>query len=587
MQQSVHQANSLRRVQIWYACLMVILGVFVVRLFYLQVIRHDYYQQAALRAQLKQYEIEPERGTVVAHNGDSITPIVLNQTLYTLYADPRYVKDPSATAVAIQKVIGGDVTTYLPKLTANSRYEILTKKISKQQKDDIKALKLKGVGARDTIYRTYPQGQLAAQVLGFVNDEGDGQYGLEQALNNQLRGTPGRLRAITDAQGIPLAANKDNIIVNPETGKTVLLTLDIGMQKQLEDILKQQVEETKASQGSALVLDAHNGAVKAMANFPTYDPAEYSKVKDQAVFRNSSVSDAVEVGSIMKPLTMAAALDLGVVNKDSAYFDPNVWVIGDAAVRNVEGYAGQGTRTLADILQLSLNTGATWLLMQMGGGEINEKARVSWYDYLINRYQFSKPTGIEQSNEGSGIVPSPTDGYGLNIQYANSTFGQGQTETLLQMGAAIAAVLNGGTYYQPHLVDAYMRADGTQETQPPKVVKTGVVAPSVSKQIQALMESVVQKNKLIYGVKELRPEYSYGGKTGTAQIPKPTGGYYEDRFNGTFMGFVGGDEPEYVIVIEIREPRNISGFAGAQGAAPVYMRLADMLINNFGVKPRK
>lgn len=578
--------NPITRVRVWYAFLLVIAGVFLIRLFYLQVIRHDYYQQAALRGQLKQYEIEPERGTIVAHNGAEITPIVLNQALYTLYADPKFVKDVAATALAVQKVIGGDAGGYAAKMKANSRYEILAKKLSKNQHEAIRALKLKGVGTQQTNYRTYPQGQLAAQVLGFVNDEGAGQYGLEQALNDELKGQAGKLKAITDAQGVPLAANKDNIIVSPVSGKQILLTIDLGMQQQLEDILKQQLEETKASLASALILDVRSGAVKAMANYPTFNPGEFSQVTDQSVFRNAAVSDAFEVGSIMKTLTAAAALDQGAINKNTSYYDPSYFKVDDATIRNIEEDGGAGTKSVADILQLSLNTGATWMLMQMGGGQINQKARVVWHDYLVNRYQFGKPTGIEQSNEGSGIVPDPVNGFGLNIQFANTAFGQGQTETIMQMGAAIAAVVNGGTYYQPHLVDAYVRGDGSLEKQTPKIVKQNVVSPAVSKDMQEFMAYTLEKNKLTYGTRDLRPEYVYGGKTGTAQISKPEGGYYDDRFEGTFLGFIGGNEPEYVIVVRVREPRNISGYAGAKAAAPIYFKLADMLINNFGVKPK-
>ena len=156
----------------------------------------------------------------------------------------------------------------------------------------------------------------------------------------------------------------------------------------------------------------------------------------------------------------------------------------------------------------------------------------------------------------------------------------------MQMGAALASVVNGGTYYKPHLLDAYVRTDGSQEVQQPTVVRTGVVRTDVSQSLREFMEYIIQKNKLNYGTRNLRPEYSYGGKTGTAQIPKPGGGYYDDKFNGTFLGYIGGNEPEYVIVVRMREPTNISGYAGAKAAAPVYFKLADMLINNFGVKPK-
>lgn len=221
----------------------------------------------------------------------------------------------------------------------------------------------------------------------------------------------------------------------------------------------------------------------------------------------------------------------------------------------------------------------------MGGGQINQKARTTWYDYLTNHYQFGKPTGIEQSYEGSGTVPDPIKGFGLNIQYANMTFGQGQTETMMQMAAAISAVFNGGTYYKPHLVDGYVNDDGSVSSVQPIVVKKGVVKTSTSKDMQDLLVYAMSKNYPVYGERSLRPEYLYGGKTGTAQIPKPGGGYYDDRFNGTFVGFIGGDQPQYVIVVSMNEP-HVAGYAGAKAAAPVYFKLVNTLINNFGVKPK-
>lgn len=580
-------ANPLARVRFWYVGLLVVSGLFMVRLFYLQVIRHDYYQKAALRGQLKQYEIPAARGEIMAHNADKTVPLVLNEKRYLLYADPKFVKDPGAVASAVQKVIGGDQNEYEKAVqTKDSRYVVLAKKLTRQQNEQILSLKLKGVGTQELSARTYPQGQLSAQMLGFVNDEGQGQYGLEQALNTELVGKPGELKAITDAQGIPLAANRDNVVIDPTPGKKLLLTVDVGLQQQVEDIVKQQVDQTQAASGSALVLDVRTGGVKAMASFPTYNPAEFYKVTDPSIFSNPITSEAFEVGSIMKTLTAAAALDLGVVNKNTSYYDPASFKVDGATIRNVEEDGGAGTKTVADILQLSLNTGATWLLMQMGGGEINQKARETWHDYLVNHYEFGKVTGIEQSDENAGLVPDPNDGYGLNIRYANTAFGQGQTETLVQMGAAISAAINGGTYYQPHLVEGYVRDDNSVELKQPKVVRTGVVSDAVSHQLQDYMEYTLEKNKTFYGTQQLNPAYSFGGKTGTAQIASPNGGYYDERENGTFLGYVGGDEPQYVIVVWVREPKNITGYAGAKAAAPIYFNIANMLVNNFNVKPK-
>lgn len=583
----ISTAISIKRIRIWYALLLLLSAVFVVRLFYLQVIKYDYYQTAALRGQFKQYEIPPVRGVIEAHNGSGTVPIVLNETKYTLFADPVYVKDPTDAADKIARAIGGNAGDYEKQLrTPETRYVVLAKKLDQSQSEAIKKLELKGIGTRDVPQRTYPQGMLAAQMLGFVNDEGQGKYGLEQALDSKLQGTPGQLKAITDASGIPLAANRDNIMTEPKAGERVLLTIDVGMQQQLEDLLKNGLERAKSGSGSALILEAKTGAVKAMANLPTYNPAEFYKVEDGNIFNNAAVSAPLEVGSVMKPLTAAAAIDQGVVKKDTTYFDPSVWKIDDAKVTNIEEDGGAGTKSVADILQLSLNTGATWLLMQMGGGgEINQRGRQAWYDYMTGHYRFGQLTGIEQGYESEGSVPSPTDGFGLNIQYANTSFGQGTTQTPLQMGAALAGAVNGGTYYRPHLVEKTVDASGKETVKQPEALVNNVVKPQVSQDLRSLMEYSFSKNYKVYGMSSLRPEFSIGGKTGTAEVHRPEGGYYTDRYNGMFLGYVGGAEAQYVIVVRVNEPK-IAGYAGSKAAAPIFVDLANMLMNNFGVTPK-
>lgn len=576
---------AVQRVQIWYALLCLVVAIFGVRLFYLQIIRHDYYKKAALRGQLKEYEIPAERGVIEAHDGAGTVPLVLNEKRYTLFADPKFIKDSQKVAESVQKIIGGDTSRYETAMKANSRYAVLAKKLTKDKKEQLDKLDFKGLGTREESVRTYPQGDLAAQLLGFVDDEGTGKYGIEQALNKSLKGSAGHLRAITDAQGVPLVANRDNVIDEPKPGQKVVLTVDVAMQRQLEDILKAGVEHAGSKSGGALIMDPNTGAIKAMANYPTYNPAEFYKVEDGNVFNNATVSSPLEVGSIMKPLTAAAALDKGVVKKDTTYYDPSMFKIDDAKVTNIEEDGGAGTRSVADILQLSLNTGATWLLMQMGGGQINQQARSTWHDYMTNHYHFGKATGVEQGYEADGSIPDPNDGFGLNIQYANTSFGQGMTATPLQMGAALSSVINGGIYYRPTLVDQQTDDKGKMQKKQPDIVRRNVVSSQVSRDVRELMEYTLSKNYYVYGMAKPSSSYSLGGKTGTAQITKPGGGYYNDKDNGTYMGFVGGSSPQYVIVVRVNEPK-IAGYAGAKAAAPIFGSLATMLINNFGVTPK-
>lgn len=571
--------QSVKRVRIWYALLVAVMAIFLVRLFYLQVIRHDHYKTAALSDQLKQYEVPATRGTILAYDVDKTIPIVLNEELYTLYADPSFIKDAPQVARDVAGIIGGDSTAYEKLMRVEgSRYQILAKKLTEEQKDKVAKLEHPGLGTQQQDYRTYPQGTLASQVLGFVNAEGKGSYGIEQALNDKLKGQPGELKAITDVRGVPLAASGSNLQKPAVPGDDIVLTLDIAMQKQVELLLESGLKRAQSQKGSAVVMDVKTGAVKAMANFPSYDPAKYSEVENAELFSNNAVARPLEVGSIMKVLTTTAAMDVGAVDPNGSYYDPGGWKIDDFTITNVEGSGGPGTRPVLDILYMSLNTGATWELMQMGGGKINEKARTIWHDYMVNRYFFGRETGIEQGYEASGYVPKPGDnGAGINLTYANTSFGQAMTATPVQMAAAMSAVLNGGTYHKPYLIDGVVQADGSVKKAAPKVVRKNIVSQKSVDNITNMMQIVAEGR--IRNPKFDTTRYSVGGKTGTAQVAKPSGGYYTDKFHGTYLGFVGGNKPEYVIVVFVEDPK-IPGYAGSAAAQPIFADIGHMLINN-------
>lgn len=581
--------RSNRRLAIWYGVLIFILAVFIARLFYLQIIRHDYYRSQALSDQQREYVVPAERGTISARSGSTVVPLVLNEKLYTLYADPALIKNASDAAKKVAAITSGSSADYEKLMkTSGSRYAVLARRLSEDQKKQIAALKLPGVGTQAQDYRTYPQGSLAAQVLGFVNNDGKGTYGVEQALNESLTGIPGKLKAITDAQGVPLAASRDNIQIDPVNGKDLVLTLDLGMQRQLEGILKKRLDMVSSNSGSALIMDVNTGAIKAMANWPTYDPAKYYEQSDNSVFNNAAVSLPLEVGSIMKTLTTSAALDLGAVKPDTTYNDPGRWDLDGHTITNVEDVGGPGVRSITDILNLSINTGATWMLMQMGGqtGQVTATARDRWHDYMVNHFNLGKQTGIEQGYEASGYVPDPDKGYALQLTYANTSFGQAMTATPLQMAAALASVVNGGTYYQPRLVDGTVDSSGNISPKKPVVLRSGVVSASVSQSLRSMLEFAV-KDHLRGGFAYLNfsDNFSVGGKTGTAQIANPAGGYFSDKFNGTYIGYVGGDKPQYVIAVRINEPHGVK-YAGSGAAQPVFGDLAHMLIDNFNVVPK-
>jgi cell division protein FtsI/penicillin-binding protein 2 len=579
---------SVRRIHSWYVLLVVILGIFMLRSFYVQVIRYSHYHKAATTEQFKQYEISPRRGTIKAYDGTTLVPIVLNQKLYTVYADPTFIKNPQEVAGTVAATIGGNASDFVKDLSAkNTRYVVLAKKVPAAKKEKLLNHKYPGIGAQEQDYRTYPQGSLASQLLGFVNNDGEGVYGLEQALNKELTGVPGQVKAVTDARGVPLVATGNNVETHPVPGDDVVLSVDIGIQHQVEQILKDHVRSVNAPSGSVVVMDPNTGAIKAMANYPTYDPANYGNVKDSNDFNNAAVSHPIEVGSVMKTLTTAAALDRGVIQKNTTYYDPSSWIVDDFKITNIEEDGGAGTKSIAELLNLSLNTGAVWELMQMGGGKLDRQGREVWYDYMTKHFMFGKQTGVEQGSpeyENPGYVPPPeNNGAGISLTYANTSFGQAMTATPVQMAAALGAVLNGGTYYQPTLISQTVTPDGKVQNHEPKIIKKDIVKPQVGTDLQGLMEYVVQNHFIKPPFDQSK--YSVGGKTGTAQVAKPEGGYYDDVFNGTYLGFVGGDRPQYVIAVFMNRPK-VAGYAGTGAAQPVFVDVAHMLINNAYVNPK-
>ena len=245
-------------------------------------------------------------------------------------------------------------------------------------------------------------------------------------------------------------------------------------------------------------------------------------------------------------------------------------------------HTSRGTQSVESTLVESLNTGAIWILKQIGHGDINDRARLTWHSYMTRHFFLGEPTGIEQAGEAGGSIPSPDDkGQGVDVIYATTSFGQGMTATMVQMAAAFSAIVNGGTYYQPRLVEV-VHKDGRDQVVQPVVKSKDVVSDAVSSDMRALLERVLAENV----ASARRSGYQLGGKTGTAEFIDPaTGKYRTDRYHGTYTGFVGGDKPEYVIAVLVREPK-IPGNAGFTAAAPLFRDISNMLLDNFGVTPR-
>lgn len=564
---------------------MGILGaVFVIRLFFLQVIMHSHYEAEALREHVSKFTIEAKRGQIYAHDGkNNYAAMVLNEPVYTVFADPRFVKDHTKVENALRKIAGGNlVKGFEDGLRDEKRqYVVLARNVNKSQADLIKKEKLdsQGIGLQESEKRVYPENQLAAQVLGFVNGEGKGQYGIEEGINDLLSGKDGQLKAVTDVHGIPISVGQESVQTPPQNGKNVVLTIDRNIQNKVEQALKTGLERSKATKGSIVVMDPNTGKILAMANAPTYNPNDFSQVTDYTVFQNRIVSDPYEPGSVIKALTMGIGLNERKIEPRTTYNNTGSIKIDDATIRNVLT-SPTGAVTMTQVLQYSFNTGAVWVLEQLGGAnQINQAAKDKLYAYFTNNYLFGTRTGIELAGEAKGLVPTSDES---DVTYANMTFGQGVNISMLQVAGAFSAAINDGQYYTPQIVDGYLDDKKQFTAKAPTMRKNDVITPDSSAKLRQMLAEARAKG-LVTGDK---PGYTTGGKTGTAQVYNPQTGRYDDKATiGSYLGFGGQDKPQYVIMVRV-DDATIAGYSGSAAAAPIFTDISNWMIDYLQIAPK-
>lgn len=562
-----------------------ILGVFaviVVRLFFLQVIESADYRARADKGQRKQFEIKAQRGLIYAMDGKKLTKMVLNETVYTLWIDPQEIANSKKVKKneiisEFRKIAGGNLRDDFEKLfeKTSTRYQVVGTKLSLKQANAIREKKFHGVGFTAETRRVYPEGNLAAQVLGFVNDNG-GNYGIEQAMNKELTGTDGYKKITTDAFNQVIEVGGENIEKPAVNGKNIVLSIDRNIQARVEKVLKSQMESKGMKNGSVLVMNPKNGKIMAMANYPTYDPANYGKVENGSVYNNNTATMAYENGSVIKSFTMAAGLNEGVVSPSTRYNNTDSIQIEDITIRNaVLGHTGSITFQTA--MDYSLNTGMVTIGKLLGGGSLNSTARNKIYDYFHNRFGLGQETGIEIL-ESQGSLVSPKNAEGNAVRYSNMTFGQGMTTTMIQTANAFSSLVNGGTLYRPSIIEGTVDENGKISKKEPKINKEAVISKETSEQMKQVLEGV----RKVGGVKDPLG-YQIGGKTGTSQTI--VGGKYVDyQTIGSYVGFGGGDEAEYVIMVAVwGENQNLQG---SKDAAPIFTEISNWLLNYLEIKPK-
>ncbi len=557
-----------------------IMALFVVRLFYLQVIQHGYYSGLADNEQIKRLTIPAKRGLIYALDGNKPIQLVMNETVYTVFADPQTTKDNHRIIEVIHQIAGGNARSGLEDLLAkkSSRYQILATKVTRTQADKIKQEKLRGIGFQQESQRVYPEGSLAAQTLGFVDFSGNGQYGVEGKLNNRLLGHDGMLQSVTDVSDVPLTIGNRNINKPAVDGENIVLSIDRNIQSYVEQALVAGLQRTGATEGSVVMMDPHTGRVMAMANLPTYKPAEFNKVTDGAAFNNAVVSAPYEPGSDIKTLTMATGIDKGVVSPTSTYINTDHIVVGGQDISNASlGHTGEITFQTA--LNWSLNTGFVTVARRLGDGtNITLGARNTMYDYFYNKFKLGQLTGIEVSGEAPGTIIAPDQPDGNAVRYSNMAFGQGMDDTMIQVAAAFCSIVDGGQYRKPTVLAGVVKPNGVY-------VANALATPrmAVSKTAaDQVREMTHQARGLVQGSAD-RPGYEVGGKTGTSQT-LINGNYNNNQTVGTYLGYGGDVTPRYVIMIQVSGKNK--ALQGSRDAGPIFTDISNWMIDYLKLQPK-
>ena len=554
----------------------------VARMYDLQIISHQKYVDLAMSQQTMQNTIFAKRGEIYMMDGNNTTPVVMNEKVYTISVDPFLLRSEGGQELKedeakIDQLVQGYAVNTWDKVFANeaSRYAVIAKNVPYERAKQIKEAKITGVYAQGSTKRVYPEGDLAAQVLGFVNADGKGQYGIEGSLNKELTGVNGILKTVKDVNNIPLTIGKNNVRVPAQDGKNVVLSIDRNIQKKTEDAIKATIEKFHVTNASAVVMNPRNGQILAMAGTPTYNPAEYAKVTDARAFQTDVTMSAFNPASVCKTFALAAAVDSGVMTPETTYNNTDLVTIDGWPIQNaIKGHTGN--ISMQEVLTYSLNTGSIQALRLLGGSEteITYQGKEKLYDYYYNRFGLGKYTGIELA-ESKGTVIPPTDIDGTNARYANMTFGQSLDLTMIQVATAFSAVVNGGDYYTPTLVAGE--------------IKNGEFVRNVLKERdhQAIESSTSETmRKMLHTARLVFPNVKYydegvyvGGKTGTAQVVK-NGKYTFDETIATYIGYGARSEtdyPEYVIMTKVWEDNR--RLDGGMNAKPIFDEISQFMVN--------
>ena len=544
--------------------LLVSTGGIVARLVQVQIIDHDYYTARAEEEHLRQTVIRAPRGAILDRNG---YPLATTVDAFDVYVDPRSWEND---AVARR---GADV---LAPLLNREPAELIAATRAQEQGDYLAARALNGsVGLEllnlgppgvklvDRSDRFYPEGDLASGLLGFIGRDQVGLAGIEADFDQELGGTPGIVYVERDGLGNPLPFGR-RLFDAPAPGGDLRLTIDRYLQRLVEEKLDEALEAHEATGGTIIVMDPRTGEILAMASRPSFNLSELD-LEDRSqteLYRNRAVTDVYPPGSLMKTVTMAAAIDSGLVTPESTYYDDGAAVMGGVTIRNWD-LSAHGTTTATEFFQLSLNTGAVWLAGLLGPDR--------FYEY-VQRFGFGESTHVGLGGEAGGLVRTNQDEGWCRCDLATNSFGQGIAVTPLQLITAISALVNGGLLMRPYIVQEVAGPEDRRLFEP--VVVRRVVSEETSRMLVQMMNAVVDGRD---DHPAQVPGYRVGGKTGTSTFVDQPG------VIASFIGFVPVEDPQFIMLVKIDEPQDAR--LGSVVAAPIFRELALPLLAYLGVPP--
>lgn len=546
--------------------------VIFVRLYFLQVRGYDKYQSRAENQSSFYQELIPERGEIFLKDGAGSYPVAVNRDRQTVFAVPRDITDKEKTIASLAATLAVEEDRLRERFSNDQDlFEIVKRKISEDEVVKIKELNFPGIQLMPESYRYYPGGELAAQLVGFVGSDGEtqiGRYGIEAYWEKELRGEAGSLNQERDAAGrwISIA---DREFKPAKNGADLVLTLNHPVQYEVEKILKETIEQHRADNGTIIVMESKTGRILALANYPSFNLNEYSKLEDMSLYLNEAISFAYESGSVFKPITMAAGIDDGKVDPDTVFVDPGSISISGFTIKNSEEKS-YGQQTMTQVLEESINTGVIYVEKLLGNKKFAE---------YVERFGFGEKTGIELPAEIAGNTKNLTE-LKRDVQFYTASFGQGITVTPLQLVTAYAAIANRGMLMKPQIVEKIIYADGTSEEVAPQEVRR-VISEEASKQVGGMLRSVVVNG---HGKRADVPGYLVGGKTGTAQVAKSEAkGYEEGLTVGSFAGFAPVDDPEFAVLVKINNPKDVQWAEST--AAPAFGKVMKFLLEYHKIKP--